>query len=64
MIFIFNHEFMYTILPFGVNTVQSDGLDCQNIGKSCLFRPCGIDFAGGYIFDVIFVLFAELHKIN
>jgi hypothetical protein len=43
-------------VPFRVDAVQGDGLDGKDIGKQGCLRPCGIDFTGGNIFDVIFVL--------
>ena len=38
-----------------VDPVHGEGHDGQHIGGDGSFGPVGIDFAGGYIFNVVFI---------
>ena len=42
-------------VPLRIHSVQSKGLDSENIGVNGAFRPGGIDFTGSHIFDVILI---------
>ncbi len=41
--------------PFSINPVQCYRLYSKYVGIQGCFRPCGIDFTGGNIFNIIFV---------
>lgn len=38
-------------VPLRIHSVQSKGLDSENIGVNGAFRPGGIDFTGSHIFE-------------
>ena len=40
-------------VEFRINSVQGKGNDGENIGPEGTFLPGGVDFAGGYVFDVV-----------
>ena len=42
-------------IPFRINPVQCERHNGKNVGINTAFRPSGIDFATGYIFDVILI---------
>lgn len=42
-------------IPFRIDPIQGEGHDRQNISANGVGRPGGIDLAGGYIFDIVFV---------
>ena len=42
-------------VPFRIHSVQRERLNDQNIRINRTFRPGGINFAGGHIFNVILV---------
>ena len=50
-------------VPFCVNPVQGEGQNSQNVGVNGCFRPGGVDFAGGYIFDIVTVTDGVVFRI-
>jgi len=42
-------------IPFCIDTVQCKRHDCQYIGTYGIGIPCGIDFTGSNIFNIVFV---------
>ena len=49
----------FVSVPFGINPVQGEGQNGENIGNDGGFGPGCVNFTGGYIFNVI----AEWDKI-
>ena len=40
-------------VKFRIYPVQGKGHNGEDVGANGIFRPGGIDFAGGYIFDIV-----------
>ena len=49
----FHHESALITLPFRIHPVQGKGHDRQHICADGSLGPGGVDFRGGYIFDVV-----------
>lgn len=46
----------FVAVPFCKHPIQRKRLDCQDICLNRRFWPGGVNFAAGYVLDVIFVL--------